>query len=76
MPLVHGPAIALQLPRLPLELCKALLRKRLQGPVDDQIDELLGREEAAAVLAGVAVGTDYYPAVVVPDRLPFQQPFV
>ena len=40
------------------ERFETLFHERLQGAVDDQVDELLGREEAAAVLARVGVGAD------------------
>ena len=71
-----GPPVALQLPRPCLERRETLLRQRLQRPVHYQVDELLGSEEAAAVLAGVAVGTDRYLPVVVANRLLFQQVLV
>ena len=72
-----GPAVALELPRLLLESLQALLRQRLEGVIDDQIDKLLGRIKAAAVLAGVGIGPD---DVILPsspsDRLPLQEPLV
>ena len=70
LPLGLWPAVALQLGGLLLERRKARLRQRLQGPVYDQVYELLGRVEAAAVLAGVGIEADGYPAGVVPDGLP------
>ena len=71
-----GTAVALQLPRPCLERRETLLRQRLQRAVDYQVDELLRREEAAAVLARVAVGTDRYLAVVVAGGFLFQQALV
>ena len=44
--------------------------------IDDQIDELLGRVEAAAVLAGVGIGPDGDLAGVTARRLPLQEPLV
>ena len=55
---------------------EALLDERFEGVIDDQIDELLGRVEAAAVLAGVGIGPDSDLAGVVEDRLPLQEPLV
>ena len=76
MSLGDGTVVAPQVLRLVLERLQALFGQRLQSPVDDQVDELLRREEAAAVLAGIAVGAHDYPAIVVPDRLTFQEPLV
>ena len=44
--------------------------------IDDQIYQLLGSVEAAAVLAGVGIGPDVDPAGFVEDRLPLQEPLV
>ena len=71
-PVGLGPAFAGELPGLLLERLKALLHQRLEGVIDDQIDKLLGRVEAAAVLAGVGIGPDGDPAIVIPDRLPLK----
>ena len=75
-PLGLRPAVALKLLRFLLERREALLRQRLQRPVDNQVDELLGREEAAAVLAGIDVGTNDDLPRVVTYRLPFEQALV
>ena len=69
------PAVALELGGFAFERFETLLGQRFQGPFDDQIDECLGRVEAAAVLAGIGVGSDDDLAVVA-DRLLLKQPLV
>ena len=59
-----------------LELRQALRHQRPQGPLHDQVDQLLGRVETAAVLAGVGVGPDGDAAVVVAERLALQEALV
>ena len=76
MPYGLLPVVARELPGLLLESLQALLHQRLQGVIDDQIDELLGSVEAAAVLAGVGIGPDGDLAGVIARRLPLQEPLV
>ena len=53
-----GAFVALQSSGFGLEGSLAFLQQRREGALDDEIDERLGRVEAAAVLACVAVGAD------------------
>ena len=71
-----GPAVALELGSLILERFETLFSQRFQGAVDDQVYQLLGSEEATAVLAGIGVETDDNLAVVAADRLALQQTLV
>ena len=71
-----GPGVAGQRNRLLRESRQPLFRQGLQGPVHNQIDQLLRREEAPAVLAGIAVGARDDVAIVVPNRLTLQQTLV
>ena len=75
-PLGLGPAVAPERRGPLLEGPQPLLGQRLQGALHDQVDQLLGRVEAAAVLAGVGVGADGDRARAVAHRLPLQQPLV
>ena len=59
-----------------LEGSLAFLQQRRERALDDQIDERLGRVEAAAVLACVAVGTDDDLAVGGAGRFALQQALV
>ena len=71
-----GPAVALEFGGLGLEGFETLFRQGLQGPVDNQVHQFLGGEEAAAVLAGVGVGADEDLAVAAADRLALQETLV
>ena len=74
-PLGLWPAVALELGGFVFECLETLLGQRLQSPFDDQIDEFLGRKEAAAVLAGVRIGTND-DLVAVTDRLVLKEALI
>ena len=69
------PAVALEGVGLLLEGLETLLGQRLQRALDDEVDQLLGRVEAAAVLARVRVGADL-DAVAAADRLALEEALV
>ena len=71
-----GACVALQGGGFGPEGGSALLQQRHQRALDDEVDERLGRVEAAAVLARVAVGAHHDLAFRAAHRFPFQQAFV
>ena len=62
--------------RVPLEALAALVDERPERALDDQVDERLGRVEAAAVLARVAVGAHRDLAVLAAHRFALEQTLV
>ena len=68
--------VALQSSGFCLEGGFAFLQQRRERALDDEIDEWLGGVEAAAVLAGVAVGADDDLAVGGANRFPLEQALV
>ena len=62
--------------RVPLEALAALVDERAERALDDQVDERLGRVEAAAVLARVAVGAHRDFAVLAAHRFALEQTLV
>ena len=75
-PLDLGAPVARQFPRPDLESSQPLLGQRFQRLVDDQVHQFLRRVEAAAVLAGVGVGTNLNAAVPGAGGFPFEQALV
>ena len=71
-----GPAVALEGVGLLLESLQTLLGQRLQGALDDEVHQLLGRVEAAAVLAGIGIRADVDLAVAAADRLALEEALV
>ena len=69
------PAVALEGGGLLLEGLQTLLGQRLQRALDDEVHQLLGRVEAAAVLACIRVGADL-DAVAAPHRLALEEALV
>ena len=69
-------AVALEGGGAGLEGGAALLDERPERALDDQVDERLGRVEAAAVLAGVAVGAHFDLAAGGADRFALEQALV
>ena len=69
-------AVALERVGPGLEGGAAFSQQRVEGALDDEVDERLGRVEAAAVLAGVAVGADDDVAGGVAGRFALEQALV
>ena len=71
-----GAAARFEQGRVALEALTALVDERAERALDDQVDERLGRVEAAAVLAGVAVGPHRDFAVLAAHRFALEQALV
>ena len=71
-----GACVALQSSGFGLEGSLAFLQQRRERALDDQVDERLGRVEAAAVLACVGVGSDDDLAVGGAGGFPLEQALV